>query len=223
MNITEESLKKLIAEVLSLYDIKEETIELKHRFIEDLGADLLDLEQILMDAEEEYSVIIPDNHACSLLTVGSLLWYIQLAERSGYSRAIAPLNFPSIVPDNLASLDDKAELEQQEQRQSSEDTIKRILKTEDRLNREEEARLKCETELKRQFFLFEKERQAAHSRQKELEDNTSALEAENQRLSQLLKASEKKLSERKINLRFAACIVFFALFAAVKLFEAAVM
>jgi len=55
---------------------KPEDIKPEHRIIEDLGADSLDLVEMLMDLEETWNVIIPDDVAMTLKTVGQFADYL---------------------------------------------------------------------------------------------------------------------------------------------------
>ena len=62
-----ETLKKIIAEVLNVDadEIKPETT-----FIDDLGADSLDIFQIIMSLEETFQITIDDSEAERIATVG---------------------------------------------------------------------------------------------------------------------------------------------------------
>jgi len=61
-----EKLKKVIAEVLN---VDPDEITMETRFQDDLGADSLDLFQIIMGIEEEYDIEIPAEKAESITTV----------------------------------------------------------------------------------------------------------------------------------------------------------
>lgn len=69
-----ERVKEIIEEQLNLenVDITEET-----RFKEDLGADSLDLFELVMAFEEEYEVNIPSEELETLSTVGDVIRYMQ--------------------------------------------------------------------------------------------------------------------------------------------------
>ena len=69
-----EKMKEIIAEQLSAEagDIKLET-----SFKEDLGADSLDLFELVMALEDEYSVEIPSEDLEKLLTVGDVFNYLK--------------------------------------------------------------------------------------------------------------------------------------------------
>ena len=67
-----EKLKKVIAEVLNV-DPNEITMETT--FQDDLGADSLDVFQIIMGIEEEFDIEIPDEDAEKLTSVGEAMNY----------------------------------------------------------------------------------------------------------------------------------------------------
>ncbi|MBO8463691.1 MAG: acyl carrier protein [Firmicutes bacterium] len=69
-----EKMKAMIAEQL---DIEESQIEETTNFKEDLGVDSLDLFELVMALEEEYSVEIPSEDLEKLLTVGDVMKYLQ--------------------------------------------------------------------------------------------------------------------------------------------------
>ena len=62
-----EKLKKVIAEVLS---VDPEEITAETTFMDDLGADSLDVFQIIMGLEEEFDIEIPPEKAEKITTVG---------------------------------------------------------------------------------------------------------------------------------------------------------
>ena len=61
-----EKLKKIIAEVLT---VDEDEITLDTRFTDDLGADSLDVFQIIMGIEEEFDIEIANENAENIVTV----------------------------------------------------------------------------------------------------------------------------------------------------------
>lgn len=69
-----ERMKEIIAEQLSA---EEDTITLKTSFKEDLGADSLDLFELVMALEDEYSVEIPSEDLEKLVTVGDVVNYLK--------------------------------------------------------------------------------------------------------------------------------------------------
>ena len=70
----EDKVKKIIAEKLSV-DIAEVVPEAS--FVDDLGADSLDLVELIMSMEEEFDVDISDDDAEMLLTVKDAFDYIK--------------------------------------------------------------------------------------------------------------------------------------------------
>ena len=64
----------LIAEQLG---VDAEKVESESSFIEDLGADSLDLVELIMALEEEYDIEIPDEDAAQLKTVQDATSYIE--------------------------------------------------------------------------------------------------------------------------------------------------
>jgi acyl carrier protein len=70
----EERVKKIIAEKLSV-DLKEVVPEAS--FVDDLGADSLDLVELIMSMEEEFDTDISDEDAEKIATVQDAINYIQ--------------------------------------------------------------------------------------------------------------------------------------------------
>ncbi len=69
-----EKLKKVIAEVLS---VDPEEITMETTFMDDLGADSLDVFQIIMGLEEEFDIEIPPEKAEKITTVGEAVELIK--------------------------------------------------------------------------------------------------------------------------------------------------
>lgn len=69
-----EKMKEIIAEQLS---VDEGTILETSSFKEDLGADSLDLFELVMALEDEYSVEIPAEDLTNLLTVADVMNYLK--------------------------------------------------------------------------------------------------------------------------------------------------
>ena len=74
-----EKLKKIIAEVLN---VDEEEITMETTFVDDLGADSLDVFQIIMGLEEEFDIEIPNEEAEKIVTVGDAVEQINNALNS---------------------------------------------------------------------------------------------------------------------------------------------
>ena len=71
-----EKLQKIIAEVLNL---SEEEIRPDSTFVDDLGADSLDVFQIIMGIEEEFDIEIDNDDAEQISTVGDAVDQIKKA------------------------------------------------------------------------------------------------------------------------------------------------
>lgn len=71
-----EKLKKIIMEVLN---VDEDEISEETTFIDDLGADSLDIFQIIMGIEEEFDIEIPTEEAEKISTVGDAVEQIKNA------------------------------------------------------------------------------------------------------------------------------------------------
>lgn len=65
-----EKVKSLLAEQLN---IKAETIKAESKIVDDLGADSLDVVELLMTLEDEFGVAISDEEAVKIKTVGDIL------------------------------------------------------------------------------------------------------------------------------------------------------
>ena len=71
---TFEKVKKIVAEKLG---VPEEKVTEEAAFVNDLGADSLDVVDVLMSLEETFDVEIPDEEIENLITVGALVAYIE--------------------------------------------------------------------------------------------------------------------------------------------------
>ncbi len=69
----EVKVKSIIADQLG---VGEDEIKPESSFIEDLGADSLDIVELVMAMEEEFEVEIPDEEAENIKTVGDAINYI---------------------------------------------------------------------------------------------------------------------------------------------------
>ncbi|MEN9799727.1 MAG: hypothetical protein RL653_3424 [Pseudomonadota bacterium] len=70
----ESKVKNIITDQLG---VSEDEIKLESSFIEDLGADSLDIVELVMAMEEEFEVEIPDEEAANIKTVGDAINYIK--------------------------------------------------------------------------------------------------------------------------------------------------
>ena len=69
-----EKIKEIIVEQLG---VAETSVTMEASFIDDLGADSLDLFELVMALEDEYSVEIPAEDLQNLLTVGEVMNYLK--------------------------------------------------------------------------------------------------------------------------------------------------
>ena len=71
-----EKLQGIIAEVLN---IEPEDVTMAATFVDDLGADSLDIFQIIMGIEEEFDIEIPNEEAEKIVSVGDAVEAIKSA------------------------------------------------------------------------------------------------------------------------------------------------
>jgi acyl carrier protein len=69
----EDKVKSIIVEQLG---ISEDEVKAEASFIDDLGADSLDIVELVMAMEEEFEIEIPDEEAENIKTVGDAIKYI---------------------------------------------------------------------------------------------------------------------------------------------------
>ena len=70
----EQKIKKTVAETLR---IDEASISLESRFVDDLGADSLDLVELMMAIEAAFECDIPDEKAGKIATVADAVKYVE--------------------------------------------------------------------------------------------------------------------------------------------------
>ena len=71
-----EKLRDIIVEVLN---VDESEVKMESTFVDDLGADSLDVFQIIMGIEEEFDIEIPNEEAEKIVTVGDAVEQIKNA------------------------------------------------------------------------------------------------------------------------------------------------
>ena len=69
----EEMLVKLKEIIIDRLDVEEDQIVPEASFVEDLGADSLDIVELIMGIEEEFDIEIPNEEAEKLTTVGEAM------------------------------------------------------------------------------------------------------------------------------------------------------
>ena len=74
MSSVAEKVKKMIVEQLG---VSEAEVVPEAKFIDDLGADSLDIVELVMALEDVYGIEIPDEDAEKIATVGDAIKYIE--------------------------------------------------------------------------------------------------------------------------------------------------
>jgi acyl carrier protein len=74
MSNTFETVKGLIADRLG---VSEDQVTLESKFKDDLGADSLDVVELIMELEDQFNVQIGDDEAENLVTVGDVVNHIE--------------------------------------------------------------------------------------------------------------------------------------------------
>ena len=69
-----EVIKEILAKQLKV-DV--DTIDESTNIVDDLGADSLDVVEMLMTIEEEYDVVVPDEVVTTFVTVGDVAKYVE--------------------------------------------------------------------------------------------------------------------------------------------------
>lgn len=73
MSTTLDRVKKVVVEQL---DVNEDEVTPQASFVDDLGADSLDVVELVMGLEEEFDIEIPDEDAEKITTVAGAVSYI---------------------------------------------------------------------------------------------------------------------------------------------------
>ncbi len=74
---TDEVFEKVKAIIVEQLGVTENSVEMESSFIDDLGADSLDIVELVMALEEEFDMEIPDSDAEKVVTVGDVVEYIK--------------------------------------------------------------------------------------------------------------------------------------------------
>ena len=69
-----EKIRDIIVEVLN---VEESDVKMESTFIDDLGADSLDMVELIMAIEEEFEFEVPEEDAENIVTVGDAINYIK--------------------------------------------------------------------------------------------------------------------------------------------------
>lgn len=71
-------LEKVKAILSEQFDVEEDSITTETSFADDLGADSLDVVDLLMSIEDEFEIEIPDEEIDNIKSVGDLVKYIEV-------------------------------------------------------------------------------------------------------------------------------------------------
>ena len=74
---TEEIFDKIKGIIVEQLGVSEDNVTNDSSFIDDLGADSLDIVELIMALEEEFDIEIPDADAEKVVTVGDVVDYIK--------------------------------------------------------------------------------------------------------------------------------------------------
>ena len=74
---SEEVLEKVKGIIVEQLGVAENAVTMEASFIDDLGADSLDIVELIMALEEEFDTEIPDSDAEKIVTVGDVVDYIK--------------------------------------------------------------------------------------------------------------------------------------------------
>ncbi len=74
---TEEVFDKVKGIIVEQLGVAEASVTMESSFIDDLGADSLDIVELVMALEEEFDIEIPDSDAEKVNTVGDVVEYIK--------------------------------------------------------------------------------------------------------------------------------------------------
>ena len=74
---SEEVFEKIKGIIVEQLGVTESSVTMEASFIDDLGADSLDIVELVMALEEEFNIEIPDADAEKVVTVGDVVDYIK--------------------------------------------------------------------------------------------------------------------------------------------------
>jgi len=73
-----EDIREVVVEQLN---VNPDEVKLESKFVEDLGADSLDVVELVMALEEKFGVEIPDDQAEKIVTVQDAMNFIETAKK----------------------------------------------------------------------------------------------------------------------------------------------
>ena len=82
--VSDEEINDRVTNIISnQLDVEKDKVKLETNFINDLGADSLDIVELVMELEEEFDMSIPDEDAEKIRTVGDAVDYIKQQQATG--------------------------------------------------------------------------------------------------------------------------------------------
>ncbi|MBI4179808.1 acyl carrier protein [bacterium] len=81
----DEILQRVRAIVLDRLDVKKDKITETASFLDDLGADSLELTELVLAVEEEFNLKIPDDQIEKLTTVGRVVLFVESCLASSHN------------------------------------------------------------------------------------------------------------------------------------------
>lgn len=80
--MTQSLKEKIVSVIVSQLGVEKDSVTGDANFIDDLGADSLDIVELVMAFEEEFGINIPDQESEKLQTVNSVLAFIKEKQNS---------------------------------------------------------------------------------------------------------------------------------------------
>ena len=78
MDENDKKIEERVVEIIcKQLDVEKEKVSIETSFINDLGADSLDIVELVMEFEEEFNTNIPDEDAEGIRTVGDVVKYLK--------------------------------------------------------------------------------------------------------------------------------------------------
>lgn len=82
-SVTDEQIRTRVIDIVCNHlVVNRDQVTDKTSFIEDIGADSLDIVELVMELEEEFDITIPDEQAEKIKTVGEAVEHIKVAIRN---------------------------------------------------------------------------------------------------------------------------------------------
>ncbi|MGL4419301.1 MAG: acyl carrier protein [Gemmataceae bacterium] len=81
--MTDEQIRQRVIDIVcEQLAVSKDQVTDSTRFIEDIGADSLDIVELVMELEEEFDIQIPDDQAEKIKTVGEAVEHIKVAVKN---------------------------------------------------------------------------------------------------------------------------------------------